>query len=276
MWPQSMLMVHPEHFDVEYAINPHMLNEQGDLNKIDRNKAKEQWTKLKDTFQSLGMKVDVLPAVEKLPDMVFCANQTFPFKKGEEKHLVLSQMASEKRQPEVEYFKKWALEMHWTVHELNSPLFEGMGDLLWNYESGELYGGYGFRTEKKTYQEIEKIVGQKITSLELTSNKFYHLDTCLSILNKDTAAYVPSAFSDESLQVIQQSFSQLIEVPEDEAEKYLACNCCTPNGKDIIIQEGAQQTTKALKEAGFRVIEIDTSEYIKSGGSVFCMKQLLF
>ena len=27
-----------------------------------------------------------------------------------------------------------------------------------------------------------------------------------------------------------------------------------------------------LREAGFEVVELDTDEYLKSGGSVFCMK----
>ena len=51
---------------------------------------------------------------------------------------------------------------------------------------------------------------------------------------------------------------------------------CTPNGKDIIIQQGARKTVESLKANGFKIHEVDTSEYIKSGGSVFCMKQLLF
>ena len=276
MWPKSVLMISPEYFDVEYAINPHMLNEQGELNKIDRPLAQEQWQKLKKTFEKLGLQVHVLPGVEKLPDMVFCANQTFPFFKEGRENIILSNMASDKRQPEVSYFKKWAEELGWKTHELNSPLFEGMGDLLWNYENGELFGGYGFRTKKETYSEIEKLVEKPITTLELVSDQFYHLDTCLSILGKETAAYVPDAFSGESLETLKKSFSQLIEVPINEARENLACNACTPNGKDVIIQRGATKTVGALKEKGFNVIDIDTSEFIKSGGSVFCVKQLLF
>ena len=35
----KVLMVSPEHFEVVYAINPHMTNEKGELNTVDRDLA---------------------------------------------------------------------------------------------------------------------------------------------------------------------------------------------------------------------------------------------
>ncbi|MEM7647333.1 MAG: arginine deiminase-related protein [Pseudomonadota bacterium] len=275
-WPQTMLMVNPEHFDVVYGINPHMVDQKGELNKVDHDLAKSQWEALKTSFEKSGMNVDVLPGQSDLPDMVFCANQTFPFEKEGQRHLILSNMQSEKRQPEVPFFEKWAKDKGYITHTVETPLFEGMGDLLWNYETKALYGGYGFRTSPEVYSEIEKIVGQRIVTLELTSEHFYHLDTCLSILNGKTAAYVKEAFTEEGLNTLKSEFNHLIEVPISEATNQLACNMCTPNGQDVIIQKGASETNRQLMAHGFNVIEVETSEYIKSGGSVFCMKQLLF
>ena len=40
----------------------------------------------------------------------------------------------------------------------------------------------------------------------------------------------------------------------------------------MLIQKGNPVTKEGLETAGFRVLELDTSEFIKSGGSVFCMK----
>lgn len=275
-WPKTMLMVSPEYFEVKYSINPHMLDKDGQLNKIDKTKALQQWTGLKSTFETLGMSVEVIPGQEDLPDMVFCANQTFPFTKNGERHILLSEMDSEYRQPEVQFFESWAKNKTYTIHKLNNKPFEGMGDALWNYETNTIFAGYGFRTTPAVYSEIEKIVDQKIITFELKDSRFYHLDTCLAILNKDTAAYVPEAFTQEGLSTLNQNFSNLIAVPLDEAEAALAGNMCTPNGKDIIIQQGALKTNQALNDNGFNVLEVETSEFLKSGGSVFCMKQLLF
>src|SRR6056297_878589 len=98
-WPRKVLMVSPEHFDVKYNINPHMVNAEGELNQVDTVQAQRQWTDLKSIFESIGLKVEVLPGQPNLPDMVFCANQTFPFLKNDQPAFVLSQMHSEKRQP---------------------------------------------------------------------------------------------------------------------------------------------------------------------------------
>lgn len=275
-WPKTMIMVSPEYFDVEYSINPHMLDEEGNLNKIDKTKAQEQWLALKKTFESLGMQVEVIPGQKSLPDMVFCANQTFPFIKDGEKQIILSEMHSEFRQPEVDYFKKWAQEKSWKTHNIKNKPFEGMGDALWNYETGEVFAGFGFRTTPAVYEEVEKIIGQKIITFELKDERFYHLDTCLAILNKETAAYVEEAFTAEGLQTLRSKIKNLIKVPLNEAESALAGNMCTPNGKDVILQSGATETVNLLKKFGFTVHEVETTEYLKSGGSVFCMKQLLF
>ncbi len=275
-WPTRVLMVTPEHFDVEYAINPHMKDAQGNLNTIDKEAARKQWQDLKETFENIGQEVVTLTGQKGLPDMVFCANQTFPFLKNGKMHWVLSQMHSPERQPEVAFFKEWAAKNDIPTLDVMDSHFEGMGDALWNYETGQLFGGYGFRTSPEVYATIEKQTGQKVTTFELKDERFYHLDTCLSILKSDCAAYVEEAFTDEGLVTLKQSFAKLIRVPLAEATKQLACNMCTPNGKDVILQKGAKQTVQSLQSHGFNVIELETSEYIKSGGSVFCMKMLLW
>jgi N-dimethylarginine dimethylaminohydrolase len=275
-WPQTLLMVDPQYFDVEYSINPHMLDAQGQLNKVDKDKARQQWQELKSTFEKTGTQVEVLPGVVGLPDMVFCANQTFPFIKQGAPHLIVSQMHSPQRQPEVEHFRHWAQGQGFQTHDLQDVNFEGMGDALWNYATGQVFAGYGFRTAPEAYAQIETIIGQKMTTFELKDPRFYHLDTCLAILGEQTAAYVEEAFTPEGLATLQSSFEKLISVPIDEACQFLAGNMCTPNGKDVILQKGAQQTVASLLSHGFNVHEVDTSEYIKSGGSVFCMKQMLF
>lgn len=275
-WPKKMLMVSPEFFDVEYSINPHMLDDDGNLNVIDKSNAKIQWQNLHSVFAQTGIDIEVIDGVAGLPDMVFCANQTFPFLRNGELNMVMSQMASEKRQPEVDAFRAWAKNSNVNIHELRSPLFEGMGDALWDYDSGNIFAGYGFRTRPETYAELEKIVGRKITTFELKDARFYHLDTCLALLGNGTGAYVEEAFTKEGLETLKNSLPTLLRVPLSEATEQLACNMCTPNGKDVVLQQGAVSTVAELKKLGYRIHEVDTSEYIKSGGSVFCMKQLLF
>jgi len=61
-------------------------------------------------------------------------------------------------------------------------------------------------------------------------------------------------------------------VPEKEASGKMACNAASFFGKTVVIQKGAETTVGKLRTSGFEVIEVETSEFMKSGGSVYCLK----
>ena len=70
-------------------------------------------------------------------------------------------------------------------------------------------------------------------------------------------------------------FENLIEVPLEEAKEGFVTNGHSPNGTHFIVHKGNDVTVSKLKEIGIEVMEIDTGEFLKSGGSVFCMKMML-
>ncbi|MBV9822725.1 MAG: amidinotransferase, partial [Actinobacteria bacterium] len=70
---RTYLMCAPEHFTVEYAINPWM-----DVTvPVDPELALKQWHILRDTLTDLGHTVHALAPVPGLPDMVYAANGAF-------------------------------------------------------------------------------------------------------------------------------------------------------------------------------------------------------
>jgi len=270
-------MVSPRGYRVEYAINPFMKDAQGRLKQVDAAKAEAQWKQIKGLYEKLGLTVEVLDGDSTFPDMVFCANQCFPFiDKNGRKSVVLSRMRSPERQGEVRHFGVWAESKGYQVHAITDCFFEGCGDALWNFETGEVFGGIGPRTEARAYDQLEKIIGQSVHRLKLCDPNFYHMDTCLSILNKNTAAYVEAAFNQEGRALLKQKFSNLIPIKMNEALECFAGNCFSPNGKDVLLHPGATDLTANLRQLGFTIHEINTSEFLKAGGSVFCMKQTLF
>ncbi len=276
MFPNRVLMTKPNGYKVAYAINPHMVDETGELNRVHEQKALSQWSELKSLFSRLGLEVFEMEGQSSLPDMVFCANQTFPFKKKNgETAFILSEMTSDFRKPEVAHYREWAESLGFECLSLSSnSFFEGMGDALWNYETGEIFGGYGFRTSLEVYDEIEAITGAQVHRINLIDNRFYHLDTCLAILNKSTAFAVKEAFGPSGWDILNEKFKNLIEIPLNEAINHFAGNMTCLFGTDVILQKGTSQTLRALNDLGVKVHEIETSEFMKSGGSVFCMKQL--
>ncbi len=271
--PRQVLMVLPDHFDVEYVINPHM---EGYVGQVDRALARRQWEALRDTYRTLGFEVHVLDGAPGLPDMVFCANQTLPFlREGGTRGVVLSRMHAPQRRDEVPHIAHFFERQGYALVSIPDEVpgsFEGMGDALWHPGHALLWGGYGFRTDLAVYEWLARELGVRVVALQLTDPDFYHLDTCLSLLDAGTALYVPAAFDEAGRALLHRLIPTLIEVPEREARELLACNAHCPDGRHVLIQQGCTETVARLRAAGFEPIELDTGEFLKSGGSVFCMK----
>jgi N-dimethylarginine dimethylaminohydrolase len=271
---QSVLMVPSTFFKVDYAINPFMRTAEGKLNTVNEATAKKQWEALQSLYFELGLNILQIAPSESHPDMVFTANQLLPFidPKTGEQSFILSHMATAERAGEVIFFKNWAKERGHKTYQLPIGPFEGMGDALWSSDNNVLFLGHGFRTHKDVSIELEKLTQKKVVSLKLISPYFYHLDTCLAILNSTTCTYVKEAFDQQSLSTLDKYFETKIEIPFEEAKNSLACNLFCPDGKTIIIDQKNTETISRLSDYPFEIKKVDTSEFIKSGGSVFCLK----
>lgn len=275
--PEKVMLVKPTYFTVEYVINPHM---EGHIGDVDKLAAQNEWEHLRSAYAELGLYVHVVDGERGYPDMVFCANQSLPNITNEgEKQVVMSVMYADERKGEVPFIQKVYEDSSYDIVHLDDSKFssfEGMGDALWHHKKRLLWGGYGFRTSKEVYENISDIFETPVIALELINPKFYHLDTCLCILNENTALIYPKAFTEEGLQLLGSMFSNIIEASKYEAEKLFACNATCPDGKNVFIQQGCVDVNHKLKDAGFKIHEFSTYEYLKSGGSVFCMKMLLW
>lgn len=275
--PKEALMVTPKHFSVEYVINPHMAQNVGSVNKME---AQNEWEVLKSTFEQIGILVHVIEGEKGLPDMVFCANQSLPFiTETGDKHVIMSIMHAEERKEEVPYIEQWYRQNGYEIHYLDENEiddFEGCGDAIWHTGRRLLWGGYGYRSSIKAYKSISETYEVPVIALELVDEDFYHLDTCLCVLDENTALIYPEAFADEGLKLINSVFDKVIHASKYEATKLFACNATCPDGKNVIIQQGCTDVNKNLRDAGFSVHEVSTYEFLKSGGSVFCMKMMVW
>lgn len=281
-YAHKVMMVNPAYFNIDTPINAHMLQADGSPHVLDKNKAIEQWNHLKKLYESIGLNVYVVDPVQGLPDMVFCANQSFPYLDScGNFHAVLSNMFNDIRNDEVPYINTFLMSQGYSTHRIASRtmgyFFESMGDALWLPGYRFILGGYGFRTDKRVYHLLSEVTNAPVVIFELKHPEFYHLDTCLSILNATTALACKEAFTEEGWQLLTAIFPKLIQVSLDEADSPgFACNAHCPDGKHVMIQKGCDKVVKLLKEENFVPLEVDTSEFIKSGGSVFCMKLMFF
>jgi N-dimethylarginine dimethylaminohydrolase len=256
----GLLMCRPDHFGVEYEINPWMHVDVA----VRQALATEQWLTLERTYLGLGVELDYVEPQVGLPDMVFTANAAVLW----DRKAVLSNFLHPERQGEERYWRTF-LETHgFELHELPRSLsFEGAGDAL--FLGSRLFCGSGFRTDRDAHARVASILGVEMISLQLVDPRFYHLDTCFCPLDSDTALCAVEAFSDASKRVIQEHVPNLIRVPADVAAGF-ACNAM-PIGKTIVSALSILSLERELADAGFVTVGLPMGEFRKAGGGVRCL-----
>ncbi|MBJ7901382.1 MAG: TIGR00300 family protein [Cyanobacteria bacterium RI_101] len=259
-----ILMCAPDHYDVDYVINPWM---EGNIHKSSRERAVEQWRKLYYVIKERAM-VELVEPAKGWPDMVFTANAGLVLGSN----VVLSRFFHKERQGEEPYFKAWFEGNGFTVYELPPDLpFEGAGDALFDREGRWLWAGYGFRSELDSHPYIAEWLDTEVVSLRLIDERFYHLDTCFCPLSGGYLLYYPPAFDSYSNRLIEMRIpaAKRIIVAEPDAVKF-ACNAVNIN-QTVIMNQVSQDLKDRLGAAGFEVVETPLSEFLKAGGAAKCL-----
>ncbi|MCU1506339.1 MAG: hypothetical protein QOK46_603 [Microbacteriaceae bacterium] len=261
---RTVLMCRPDFFTVSYRINPWMHPEK----PTDTSLAVIQWEALYRTYLDLGFDVKLVDPIEGLPDMVYAANGGF----------VLDNIAYgasftyEERQPEGPAYMDWFRANGYEVR-VPENVNEGEGDFL--LVGDAILAGTGFRSASNSHEELAAIYGREIVTLELVNPNFYHLDTAIAVLDPSPApgqaaniAYLPSAFSDSSLRVLQQRFPDALLATEEDAA-VLGLNSYS-DGYNVVIASRAKDFERQLRERGYNPIGVDLSELLLGGGGVKC------
>jgi N-dimethylarginine dimethylaminohydrolase len=268
------LLCPPEHFDVVDIRNAHM---EGQIGSIDKQLAHSQWTALVDAIESLGLSIHLLPARLHLVDSVFTANPSLVTNDSEGNPCAIIGRMSHPNRTEENALHRIALEEIGVRCEELPPecegCWEGNGDTLKHPGRAVIWCGVGSRSSAACHRQAGVILGHDVALLNLTDPCFYHLDTALAIIDRNRAAVVRRAFDDEGLALLEEAFEQLIEVDESEAKEQLAGNLWCPDGQHVLMPSNAPVTRERLIQQQLDVVEIDTGEFLKSGGSVFCMRQ---
>jgi N-dimethylarginine dimethylaminohydrolase len=251
-------MCPPEHFSVQYAINPWMTTGM----PVDLALARRQWQVLQDTFRSLGHVVHAIDPVPGLPDMVFAANGATVIGGT----VLGARFRHPQRSPEGAAYLHWFRRNGYRlVHEPRS-VNEGEGDIV--FTGTEILAGYGFRTEQSAVAELGALFGLPVLSLRLVDPRFYHLDTALCVLDASTAMYYPAAFDDAGKAVLGSRFAELIEAKDEDAE-VLGLNAVS-DGYHVVLPAQARGLAAQIAARGFQPVPVDVSEFLKAGGGPKC------
>ncbi|MBP2390738.1 dimethylargininase [Aeromicrobium fastidiosum] len=261
--PRHYLMCTPSHFEIAYAINPWM-----DLDTpVDVERARLQWEVLRNTYLSLGHRVDLIDPLPGQPDMVFAANGGLVI--GGRAYGARFRFAE--RSAEGGAYAAWLTTHGYRVTE-PTRTNEGEGDFL--ALGAMILAGTGFRTSLDAHIEAADALDRPVVSLELVDPRFYHLDVAIAVLddgNGETPAdiaYYPGAFSPHSRRTLRDLFPDAILCSEDDA-LVLGLNAVS-DGHHVVLPSAATGLAEAVRRRGYTPVPVDLSEFMKSGGSVKC------
>jgi N-dimethylarginine dimethylaminohydrolase len=268
------LMCRPDHFAVDYAINPWM-NPQSwaSESKILVDASRQEWAALHRALAGIGAAIELVPPVADLPDLVFTANAAVVL----DRKAVLSRFRYPERRGEEEPFERGfrALARRGlidAVEKLPGDLvLEGAGDCVWDRTRNVFWMGYGPRSDRDAAGPIKDVFGVDTVALELADPRFYHLDTALCPLSRGEVMFVPAAFTPEGLSRINERVapSQRIAVPMEDACRLATNAVCV--GDAIVMSNCGEHLRLQLAERGYSVMTTPLQSFLRSGGAAFCL-----
>jgi N-dimethylarginine dimethylaminohydrolase len=262
---QKILLCAPDHYGVDYVINPWMEHNRG---KTDNALVKKQWTGLRDTLARYVDLAYVEPQ-KGLPDMVFTANAGLVL--GD--LAVASRFRSPERQGEEAHFRAWFESNGFRLAPWpKNVFFEGAGDALFDRGAPVLWCGFGFRSDEAATGLLERLFPKReVIGLKLVDPRFYHLDTCFCPLSRGYLMYYPPALAPESQDLIAETVpkEKRIIVSDDDALAF-ACNAVDLDPV-VVLNAATPALTAQLAKAGFTSECTPLSEFLKAGGTAKCL-----
>ncbi len=268
-WGHRYLLVRPDHFRVDYRINPFM-----DLaTQPDAALARRQWDGLVTALQTAGAQVDVLALRPDAPDMVYAMNlglaMGVPHAGG--RRTVLSHMRYAERRMETQTAHRWFDGAGFATSYVGR---DGVGA---HFEAGDAFPfgdalvvGYGPRTDDLGLKHLATELGVRVRGLRITHPGMYHLDLAFCPLDERRALVCPSAFDDASARAVLELVPDPLVLTEEEALTTFCANSVVV-GRTVLMPACPDRVRAQLEEWGFEVVLVDVGEFHKGGGSVRCL-----
>jgi N-dimethylarginine dimethylaminohydrolase len=277
----KVLVSDTAHFAISEPINPYYSAEP-----LDAELAKAQHANAINAFKSIGIDVIQVPSPVGCQDGVFTANWAVVH----DKKAIIAKLPKV-RQPEEAYAERVLSDLGYETVTLPVDWrFGGQGDalILGDY----IFCGQKYRSDIVAQKMVAEQFGLKRVQLttvpDLDENGvpvinkstgwadsfFYDLDLALAVLDENTIAYCPKAFTHESQDVLAALPFRKIEVSLNEAKNNFACNLVS-TGKSVVMSDLAPDFKHEIEMLGYDVIALGLSEFGKSGGCARCIALFL-
>jgi dimethylargininase len=227
---------------------------------IDAAIAERQHAAYEDAIREAGFAVIRLPELADDPDAVFVEDTAILL----DGHAIITRPGAPSRVGEAPSTAA-GLKDHFELHWIGQGFVDG-GDVL--RIGRTLYVGLSSRTDAEGCRALAELavpLGYAVVQAELRD--CLHLKTGATFAGLD-AHGVPVLLYNQRA-VDPRQFAGVDAMAVDEAED-AAANCLRANDR-LILPAGNPRTAGALRDRGFKLIEVDVSELQKAEAGVTCM-----
>jgi N-dimethylarginine dimethylaminohydrolase len=222
------------------------------------------------------------PTDQHLPDIVFVANGGLCLPRLPKPLILLPWMKYQQRKAELPFLKQMFAKLKLpTVDFPGNRLapFEGQAELKWFFGGRLAVCGPGHRSSRRTFEILNELLTDIYHShdlepptlliVPLISADYYHLDVAMLEFDDTSCIVHRKSMSSASIARMRKAGIKVHVI--DTADSF--CLNAVVDKKKLITHVLSDRAIKPVLEeiTGRTVVEVDTSEFEKSGGSVRCM-----
>ncbi|MGI9157843.1 MAG: dimethylarginine dimethylaminohydrolase family protein [Marmoricola sp.] len=264
-WGNRYLMVRPDHFRVDYAINPFMhLDDQPDAAG-----AHQEFAAMAAAIEAAGGSVEILAQRADSPDMVYAMNLGLALESDSGDRVVMSHMRYPERRQELLTSERWFADHRFARSYVGRDAvgahFEAGDAFAWR---GDLVVGYGPRTEELALKHLATDLGVQVHGIRIAHPGMYHLDLAFCPLDSGRAMVCPAAFDDASAEALLALVPEPLVLSEEEAMTFCANSIVI--GRTVIMP-ACPRVRRVLEDWGFEIVVVEVAEFRKGGGAIRCL-----
>lgn len=230
---------------------------EADLGIPDYEKACSQHDDYINALKECGLKVTQLEAIEEYPDSCFVEDVALMTPHC----AILTNPGAPSRRGEVEHIAKSVAGFYDNIEHIKSPGYIEAGDIM--MVGDHYYIGLSARTNQTgADQMIAMLEKYAMTGSVVTLSEVLHLKTGLGYLEDNNLVACGEFLTKPEFQNYN-----IIEIDLDESA---AANSVWVNGC-VLVPLGYPGTVKVIEGAGYKVREVDVSEYQKLDGGLSCL-----
>lgn len=224
-------------------------------------------------LERLGCAVEVLPAVDDMPDAIFTYDPAFVVPTG----VIELRGAKVVRMGEPPLITVQLEDRGVPVAgRLVAPATADGGDMFW-LDDTTLAVGRTYRTNQAAIDQLRTIlepIGVRVESFDMPHDLgpeyCLHLMSVVSPVREDLAVVYERLAPVALLQALQSRGIELVPVPEEDYLS-LGCNILAVRPGVVVMASGNDATAKALRDHGVEVHTYEASEINKGEGGPTCL-----